>query len=154
MPLTACTRRSTGGDSRATGAWREPLRILASTKRRVRDAQSQGRIGACVAIPCKVCLKQCASSYRSPCQIPPLKVCHGKLSVHRKTNEICSFKNRFALVICQGEISNVPNCKTRASPDTVCLGQLFFFSIFIFMPDLACYQKVWVKALYCPKMSL
>ena len=32
-------------------------------------------------------------------------------------------------------------------------GQLFF-SIFIFMPDLACYQKVWVRDFYCPKMSL
>ena len=34
-------------------------------------------------------------------------------------------------------------------------GQLIlFFSILMFMPDLACYQKVWVKAFYCPKMSL
>ena len=34
-------------------------------------------------------------------------------------------------------------------------GQLIIFFLFsFFMPDLACYQKVWVRALYCPKMSL
>ena len=34
-------------------------------------------------------------------------------------------------------------------------GQLIFFFYFHFyMPGLACYQKVWVRALYCPKMSL
>ena len=32
-------------------------------------------------------------------------------------------------------------------------GQDFFLFSF-FMPYLACYQKVWVKAFYCPKMSL
>ena len=29
---------------------------------------------------------------------------------------------------------------------------IFLFSFF--MPDLACYWKVWVRAFYCPKMSL
>ena len=38
--------------------------------------------------------------------------------------------------------------------NTVCLGSTNIFSIFMFMPGLACYQKVWVSALYCPKMSL
>ena len=34
-------------------------------------------------------------------------------------------------------------------------GQLiFFFPVFIFMPDLACFQKIWVRDFYCPKMSL
>ena len=34
-------------------------------------------------------------------------------------------------------------------------GQLIiFFPFSFFMPDLACHQKVWVRALYCPKMSL
>ena len=37
---------------------------------------------------------------------------------------------------------------------TVCLGSTNNFFVLIFMPDLACYQKVWVRALYCPKMSL
>ena len=41
------------------------------------------------------------------------------------------------------------------SSNTVCLGSTNdFFPIFIFMPTLECYWKVWVKALYCPKMSL
>ena len=34
-------------------------------------------------------------------------------------------------------------------------GQLIFFFLFsFFMPGLACYQKVWMRAFYCPKMSL
>ena len=34
-------------------------------------------------------------------------------------------------------------------------GQLINFFLFsFFMPDLACYQKVWVRDFYCPKMSL
>ena len=33
-------------------------------------------------------------------------------------------------------------------------GVNIFFSILIFMPDLACCWKVWERALYCPKMSL
>ena len=37
---------------------------------------------------------------------------------------------------------------------TVCLGSTNVFSIFIFMPDLACYRKVWIGAFYCPKTSL
>ena len=39
---------------------------------------------------------------------------------------------------------------------TVCLGWTkYFFSYYhFFISDLACYWKVWVRALYCPKMSL
>ena len=38
---------------------------------------------------------------------------------------------------------------------TVCLGSTnFFFYFLFFMPDLACYQKVWVRAFYCQTMSL
>ena len=39
---------------------------------------------------------------------------------------------------------------------TVCLGwtKLIFFLFSFFMPDLACYWKVWLRAFYCLKTSL
>ena len=47
------------------------------------------------------------------------------------------------------------NCFCAVLYRTVSLGSTNqFFSIFIFMPNLAYYQKVWVRAFYCPKMSL
>ena len=41
------------------------------------------------------------------------------------------------------------------SISTVCLGSTNIFFLFsFFMPDVACYQKAWVRDFYCPKMSL
>ena len=45
-------------------------------------------------------------------------------------------------------------CTPAQQAYTVCLGSTNNFFLFsFFMPDLACYQKVWVRAFYCPKMS-
>ena len=43
----------------------------------------------------------------------------------------------------------------RPQVSTVCLGWTNFFCLFsFFMPDLACYWKVWARAVYRPKRSL
>merc|ERR1711966_344449 len=65
------------------------------------------------------------------------------------------------LLRCKIFFSTFRGSKTRpliypSHISTVCLGSTRDLSLgfFMFMPDLACYQKVWSRAFYCPKMSL
>ena len=67
----------------------------------------------------------------------------------------CSVCVCVCVCVCWPPFFKAPRVTLRGGWDMYCLFRVnYFFSIFIFMPDLKWYWRVWVRAFYRPKMSL
>ena len=129
-----------------------------------KEARGQGWVdGSAAARRTKVCpCASCLCLLISDLTLPPFSQDKGA-HTGRTQNHRCGQPKD---TVCRGNAVNLPwqcslGLKMRLLGEKGTTfhvlsfwGQLTFFSIFIFMPNLACNQKVWVRASYFPKMSL